>query len=176
MFLLLGWNHSLCWPVIIHILAKFTSFAAKDAKMNATYHSNKNQPVKGAKTGMTAQIKKITVPAFLVTLISIICIYSIAIHFIEKWDGHFYNTMGCTTIQNLHGRLYKLNSCENSVVPIEDVQTQPDTIQNDRPTKGFNNSLPDMNPPLTDKPLPQPLKKSPTPKDTAPAKESPYMI
>jgi hypothetical protein len=147
--------------------------------MNATYHSNKNQPTKGSKTGMAAQFKKITLPAFLTTLIAIICIYSIAIHFIEKWDGHFYNTMGCTSIQTLHGKLYKLNSCENSVVPIEDVQPEVvpnDVVPNDKPIKGYNSTSPDLNPPLSDKPLPPPLKKSPTPKDSAPAKESPYMI
>ena len=147
--------------------------------MNATYHSNKNQPAKGARTDMTAQFKKITLPAFLTTLIVVICIYSIAIHFIEKWDGHFYNTMGCTSIQTLHGKLYKLNSCENSVVPIEDVPTDiapTDAAPTDRPIKGYNSTSPDLNPPLNDKPLPPALKKTPTPKETSPAKESPYMI
>jgi hypothetical protein len=121
--------------------------------MNASYD------YKDINKTMTTQMKKINLPNLIIILAIIYCANSIANHFIAKWDGHFHDTKGCTTIQSKDGKLFQVNSCENSIVPI--------VVQPEAPLKAFNNFNPDdMEPPPTAKPQ-APLKKSPHPKEPA---------
>jgi hypothetical protein len=131
--------------------------------MNASYD------YKGLNKTMTTKMKKISLPNLIIALAVIFCLNGIINHFIAKWDGHFHDTKGCTTIQNMEGKLYQVNSCENSIVPVI-------TQQQEEPLKSFNNFNPDdMPPPPAAKPQTPPAKKVLPPKDNEPKPPAPLM-
>jgi hypothetical protein len=105
----------------------------------------------------------------------IICICNLLSHLIDRWDGHLYDTRGCTTLQNTAGKIFKVNSCDGTVEPIEiPIPVMPvDVPRNPLPALTPEDAKPQL-PPQTP-PLPVP-KKPLTPKTAEPPKPAPYMI
>ncbi len=131
--------------------------------MNASYD------YKGINQTMTSQMKKIRLSTVIIALALILCVNNIANHFIAKWDGHFHDTRGCTTIQNMEGKLYQVNSCENSIVPIVGGQAE-------EPVKANNNfNLDDMPPPPAQKPQPPAKRATPKKEPEEPKPPAPLM-
>ncbi len=63
----------------------------------------------------------------------IVCIYNATMHFIEKWDGHFRDAKGCTTLQTNSGKLFKVDSCNGNVEQIYVVPTDDNLPRNTAP-------------------------------------------
>jgi hypothetical protein len=104
--------------------------------------------------------------SFTLLLVLIICLSYLGNRLVSKWDGHFHDTKGCTTLQGYHGKIFKVNSCDNTIVNIGSV---PDTDKK-IPENPYN-ALPAEIKPLPTNKLPPPQKTEP-----APSKTSPYMI
>jgi hypothetical protein len=111
----------------------------------------------------------------------IICSCYVVVHIVDRWDGHLHDTRGCTSLQSMNGKVYKVNSCDSVIeqidiplpsIPLENVPrnpipslTQPEEA---RPQYQL--------PPSVSPQLPLPSKKPAVPKTPEPPKPAPYMI
>lgn len=134
--------------------------------MNAAYPNDN----KGLMNSIDNLLGSANIYIFLVLLVLILSVTNIAMHFIAKWDGHLHDTKGCTTLQGFHGKVFKVNSCDSSIVPIDsatyDYQKTPAETNTATPPQPQQ----EIKPPVPiKKPLPQ---KDPL----IPPKTSPYMI
>jgi hypothetical protein len=121
------------------------------------------------------RLGNVNLTTLILGLAALLIAYSLGLHFLTKWDGHFHDTKGCTTIQGFHGKIFKVNSCEGSIVPMEgigyDYQKTP---------AANSNSLDILPMPPEMKPLPVPKKiippKTETPTEPPAAKQNTYNI
>lgn len=128
----------------------------------------KQQDHHGLLDGVPRQLGSIdNLYSFTLLLVLIVCLSNIAMRFISRWDGHFHDTKGCTTLQAFHGKLFKVNSCDNNIVNIGSVPYDYKKIP-DNTNNPVLPASPEIKAP--------PLKTLPPQKPTAQPKESPYMI
>jgi hypothetical protein len=129
--------------------------------MKASYHDGMR-----IKNTVSHSLSKITVSTVVILIALLFCLNNIVVHFLERWDGHFHDTKGCTSIQDIHGKLFKVNSCDSAVENIE--------IKEDEALKGFENITPDE--PMAANIKPNPQKKIARTKETSAVKQNPYMV
>lgn len=55
-----------------------------------------------------------------------------------RWDGHLYDPRGCVELKELHGELFKLDTCNGKVERLETPTVEVSIKKKDEPGKELN--------------------------------------